>query len=66
MNAYALEEDTVADSMPSLAKSIMIKGLFSSLHYPYAHFVCSTVSGDLLFTPVWEAAYRLERMGLKV
>ena len=37
MNAYALEEDTVADSMPSLAKSIMIKGLFSSLHCPYAH-----------------------------
>ena len=67
----AFEQSLEQDSSPSsvLAKSVMtfmVKGLFSPLKYPYAHFLCSSVTGDLLFNPFWEAVFRLERMGLKV
>ena len=44
----------------------MVRGLFSSLRHPYAYFLLSTVSGDLLFQPFLETVNRLERMGLKV
>ena len=57
------------DESCALAKSVMtfmVRGLFTSLRYPYVHFLCSSVTGDLLFQPFWEAVYRLERMGLKV
>ena len=37
-----------------------------SLEYPYAQFPCSVLSGDLLYDLVWEAVFRLERVGLKV
>ena len=50
----------------ALAKTMlvfMVKGLFSSLRFPYALFPCNKLSGDL---PFWEAVYRLERMGFKV
>ena len=53
----------------ALAKSmlvIMVKGLFSSLRFPYAMFPCDKVTGDLLFQPFWQASFRLERMGFKV
>ena len=49
----------------SLAKSlfvIMIRGLFSSLQFPYAQFPCSNLSGDLIFDIFWEAVERLERV----
>ena len=53
----------------SLAKSMlvmMVRGLFTSLRFPYAQFPCEKVTGDLLFQPFWHAVYRLERMGFKV
>ena len=55
--------------LPQLAKSMLVffvRGLFVSLNFPYAQFACKSVSGDLLFTPFWEAVFRLERMGFKV
>lgn len=57
------------DAMNSVAKTMMvfmIRGLFTTLRFPYAQFPCAKVSGNLLFHPFWEAVYRLERMGLKV
>ena len=63
---HSLESDNVA---PSLAKTMfvfMVRGLFTSLQFPYAQFSCRTLSGDLIFNPFWEAVYRLERIGLKV
>lgn len=56
------------DNMP-LAKSMMtfmVRGLFTSLQFPYAQFPCANISGELLFDPFWEAVYRLERCGFKV
>lgn len=54
---------------PPIAKSVMsfmVRGLFTSLRFPYAHFPCHKLTGELLIQPFWEAVYRLERMGLKV
>ena len=42
---------------------IMVKGLFSSLEFPYAQFPCVSVSGDQLF---WECVCQLERCGFMV
>ena len=52
-----------------LAKSMMvfmIRGLFSSLQFPYAQFPCGDLSGDMLYEPFWEAVCRVEKCGLKV
>ena len=56
-------------SQPKLAISmlvLMVRGLFYKLNYPYAQFACSSISGDLMFDPVWEAVSRLERLGFRV
>ena len=45
---------------------IMVRGLFTHLQFPYAKFPCTSVTGDLLFDPFWEAVSRLERCGIKV
>lgn len=45
---------------------MMVRGLCTSLQFPYAQFPCTSVTGDLLFDPFWEAVSRLERCGLKV
>jgi len=57
------------DSQPSLASSMMlfmVKGLLHKFDYPYAQFACGSMSGDLMFDPVWEAVSRLERIGFFV
>ena len=45
---------------------LMIRGLFHKLNFPYVQFAVSNLSGDLLMDPVWEAIFRLERMGFHV
>ena len=45
---------------------IMVRGLFTHLQFPYAQFPCASITGDLLFDPLWEAVSRLEICGLKV
>ncbi len=63
------DDDTPTTSTTVLANSMftmMVKGLFSPLRFPYAHFPCASLTGDLLFQPFWEAVYRLERVGFKV
>lgn len=63
----ALEEDTTtAEGLATSVFVIMVKGLFTPLRYPYAHFPSSTLTGNLLFEPFWEAVFRLERMDFKV
>ena len=59
---WSLEEER-AEYQP-LAKSmlvVMVRGLYSSLQFPYAQFPCTSVRGDQLFTLA-----RLERYGVKV
>ncbi len=45
---------------------IMVRGLFSSLEFPYAQFPCNDLSGEQMYTIVWEAVGRLEQVGFKV
>ena len=45
---------------------IMVRGLFNELEYPYAQFLCNSLSSDEIFDPFWEAVARLERLGFKV
>ena len=47
-----------------LAKSmltIMVRGLFTKLQFPYAQFPCKTISGDLMYDHFWEAVCHVER-----
>ena len=46
--------------------TIMIRGLFSRLQYPYAQFPCDSVSGDEIVDPFWEAVSRLKKMGFRM
>lgn len=54
---------------PVMAKSMMafmVKGLFTSLRFPYVHFPCTSISGEQIFSPFWQSVFRLEKMGVKV
>lgn len=62
----SLESDP-ADTLEPLTKTmLMVRGLFSSLEFPYVQFPCGKFTGDLLFDPFWEAVRRVEMCGLKV
>ena len=54
--------EPLADSM----LVFMVRGLLSHLEFPYAQFPCTTLRGDQIFVPFWEAVCRLERCGFKV
>ncbi len=60
------DNNTNTNTLASSIFTIMVKGLFTPLRFPYAHFPCTSLSGDLLFQPFWEAVFRLERMDFKV
>ncbi len=45
---------------------VMVRGVFSSLRFPYAHFPTTDTSGAKLYLVIWEAIERLERLGFKV
>ena len=73
INAHllAFEESMHSDEPlpPSPAKTVMVfmvRGLFSSLQFPYAQFPCSELTGELLYEPFWEAVLKIENLGLKV
>ena len=44
----------------------LVRGLCTSLQYPYAQFVCKNLKAEQMYRPVTEAIFRLERLGLKV
>ncbi|KAL5497084.1 hypothetical protein EMCRGX_G013484 [Ephydatia muelleri] len=64
-----LERLVSDDQNQELASSIiiiMVRGPFTRLCFPYAQFSASTLSGDLLYDPIWEAVSRIEFCGFKV
>lgn len=64
-----LEQSPTVSNSPPIAThllALMVRGLFTSCRFPYAHFPTTAVTGDQLFSVVWEAIERLERIGLKV
>ena len=44
----------------------MVRGLFSSLQFPYAQFPSCNLSGGTLYPLVWECIAHLEMLGFKV
>ena len=62
-------EQGISQPDKPLAKTIltfMVRGIFTSLKFHYAHFPCKNLTGELMFDPFWEAVYRLETCGFKV
>ena len=58
-----------AGTSPPLANTVfvfMVRGIFSSLKFPYATFSANSVSADQLLPLYIEALFRLERCGFKV
>ena len=45
---------------------LLVRGLFSKLQFPYVQFPCTSLTGDQMFEPFWEAVGRLELCGFKV
>ena len=62
----ALNEDSSPPTMANSMTVFMLRGLFDKLHFVFAQFPCSSITGDLLYDPLWEAVCRAERFGLKV
>ena len=50
-------EEVTARPLAKSFLAIMVKGLFPSLKFPYAHFPCVYISSDILFDPFWKAIY---------
>ena len=62
-----LSESNISDnSVATHLLCLMVRGVFTGLHFPYAHFATAEVTGSSLFFMVWEAIERLERLGFKV
>lgn len=65
-------EDACKNERPSLPKlathvlTFMVRGLLSSLDFPYASFPCLSLGGDQLYSIVWGAVRRLEACGFRV
>ena len=62
----ALNGEDMPQQLASSMIVLMIRGLFQKLNFPYAQFAVSKLSGDLLMDPVWEAIFRLEKIGFRV
>ncbi len=50
----------------SCSRTLVVRGMFCHLEFPYAHFGTQGVSGDLLLPIVEEVISRLEFRGVKV
>ena len=44
----------------------MLRGMFSSLEFSYAHYATRGITADSLYPIVWEAVQRLESCGIHV
>ena len=61
-----LEKDGANPDIATHMLCLMVRGVFSGIHFPYAHFSTTEVTRTSLFSIVWEAIERLERLGFKV
>ena len=61
-----LDSDEQRDELAKTMFVIMVRGLLSKLCFPYAQFAATTLNGDMIFDPIWEAVSRLEQCGFKM
>lgn len=60
------DPENVEDAVATHMLTFMVRGLFTSLEFPYAQFATKGATADLLFPIVWVAVRNLEESGLKV
>ena len=65
---FQLEHNDGDKSWPIATHTLagMVRGIFSDIMFPFAHFPTKDIAGDHLFSVMWEAIERIERLGLKV
>ena len=63
---YILSGDEQPHQLANSIIVLMVRALFYNFNFPYAQFACSNLSGNLLMNLLWEAIFRLERMGFFV
>ena len=69
INQQLLILERQEDEHPPVAKQIlalMVRGMMFKLEFPYAHFGTCGVTGEMLYSIVWEAIRRLEASEIKV
>lgn len=63
------ERTSSKESQPCVAThtlTLMVRGIFFRLRFPYAHFFTTDITGDFIFLIVWEAIERLEKLDFRV
>lgn len=61
-----LEHGNNTPDIATYVLTIMVRGIFINLRFPYANFPTTSITGDALFLIIWEAVERLEKIGFKV
>lgn len=64
-----LEQSIINTKTPKLATHmlvVMVRGVCSSIKYPYAQFPVSAATGEIMCPIIWECVEHLEMIGLKV
>ena len=64
--ACSEEEDAHLPHLATHTLVFMVRGICSSLKFPYAQFPVKTASGEVLHPIVWNCVEHLEMLGLKV
>ena len=65
-NQLCLSENEPKPEVASHMLLFMVRGMFSSLQFPYAHFATQGATAAALYPLVWEAVQRLEYCGFNV
>ena len=60
------EEEGASSNVATHMLLFMVRGLCTSLVFPYAHFATQGATADVLYPMVWEAVRRIESCGLNV
>ena len=61
-----LKSSTTTPEVATYVLTLMVRGIFTPLRFPYANFPTTSITGDSMFLIVWEAVERLEKLGFKV
>ena len=61
-----LENESDCPSVASHVLSIMVRRVFFKMEFSYAHFGTTGVTGEQMFSLIWEAIRRLEACDIKV
>ena len=51
------QQSTTAPQLATHMLSFMVSGMMTDLQFPYVSFSCSTISGDQLYSMVWDLKY---------